>query len=300
MADELRIHSRPELERPVLVAAFRGWNDGAQAASLAAGYLAKTWGAERFADVDPGELLRLPGDAAARLARGRADAPDRLARDGLLPRAAGGARPRHRAPARDRAEPPLAHVHRSRRRARAANSEVELMITLGALLADVPHTRLGTGHGQRYRRGAGPAARALGLALRGADRDRRRPPRRLPSERHPLGEPLGGGPALRLADAQPARRAGALRAARQPARRSRSTRTSSRRRRRTTRSRSARPSPRTRRRPPTSRSSSAAPDRSRTSSDLPSGDALAAELTRFLRERDEEDGKARERCAPTQ
>ncbi|MGZ4308405.1 MAG: PAC2 family protein, partial [Gaiellaceae bacterium] len=53
MAGELRVHRRPELTRPVLIAAFRGWNDGAQAASLAAGYLAKTWEAERFADLDP-------------------------------------------------------------------------------------------------------------------------------------------------------------------------------------------------------------------------------------------------------
>src|SRR5256885_2419438 len=54
MADnELRVEDRPELRRPVLVAAFRGWNDGAQAASLAAGYLARLWDAERFADVDP-------------------------------------------------------------------------------------------------------------------------------------------------------------------------------------------------------------------------------------------------------
>ena len=32
---------RPELERPVLIAAFRGWNDGGQGATLAAGYLAR-------------------------------------------------------------------------------------------------------------------------------------------------------------------------------------------------------------------------------------------------------------------
>ena len=37
---ELRVAARPELARPVLIAAFRGWNDGAQAASLAGGYLA--------------------------------------------------------------------------------------------------------------------------------------------------------------------------------------------------------------------------------------------------------------------
>ena len=47
MAEELRIEERPELERPVLVGAFRGWNDGAQGASLAAGYLAKQWDAQQ-------------------------------------------------------------------------------------------------------------------------------------------------------------------------------------------------------------------------------------------------------------
>ena len=53
MADELRISHKPELERPVLIAAFRGWNDGGQGASLAAGYLARLWDAEQIADVDP-------------------------------------------------------------------------------------------------------------------------------------------------------------------------------------------------------------------------------------------------------
>jgi hypothetical protein len=51
VAGELRVPTA-ELTRPVLIAAFRGWNDGAKAASLAAGYLAKTWRAQRFADVD--------------------------------------------------------------------------------------------------------------------------------------------------------------------------------------------------------------------------------------------------------
>src|SRR5262245_56725507 len=54
MARELRIYDRPsQLERPVLIGAFRGWNDGGQAATLAAGYLAKLWGARKFADIDP-------------------------------------------------------------------------------------------------------------------------------------------------------------------------------------------------------------------------------------------------------
>jgi proteasome assembly chaperone (PAC2) family protein len=50
---ELNVSFRPELRRPVLVAAFRGWNDGGQGATLAAGYLAKQWGAEQFASIDP-------------------------------------------------------------------------------------------------------------------------------------------------------------------------------------------------------------------------------------------------------
>jgi hypothetical protein len=49
MARELRIYERPStLERPVLIGAFRGWNDGGQAATLAAGYLARLWGARKF------------------------------------------------------------------------------------------------------------------------------------------------------------------------------------------------------------------------------------------------------------
>src|SRR6476619_2179354 len=53
MADELRIDFLPELERPVLIAAFRGWNDGGQGASLAGAYLARAWAAREFASIDP-------------------------------------------------------------------------------------------------------------------------------------------------------------------------------------------------------------------------------------------------------
>ena len=49
---ELQVSYTPELRDPVLVAAFRGWNDGGQGASLAAGYLAKAWDAQRFAEID--------------------------------------------------------------------------------------------------------------------------------------------------------------------------------------------------------------------------------------------------------
>ena len=57
MADELRIGDRPSLERPVLITAFRGWNDGGQGASLAGAYLARLWEAEQFAELDPEEFF---------------------------------------------------------------------------------------------------------------------------------------------------------------------------------------------------------------------------------------------------
>src|ERR1700746_4043835 len=50
---ELIVSSRPELRSPVLVAAFRGWNDGGQGATLGGGFLAKQWDAEAFAEIDP-------------------------------------------------------------------------------------------------------------------------------------------------------------------------------------------------------------------------------------------------------
>src|SRR5579859_5308992 len=50
---ELNVSFTPSLKRPVLIAAFRGWNDGGQGASLGAAYLAKQWGAARFAEIEP-------------------------------------------------------------------------------------------------------------------------------------------------------------------------------------------------------------------------------------------------------
>src|SRR2546423_15575217 len=52
MADEPRIVERLALRRPIMISAFRGWNDGGQGASLAAGFLARAWSAARFAEID--------------------------------------------------------------------------------------------------------------------------------------------------------------------------------------------------------------------------------------------------------
>ena len=122
MPDELQISRRPELERPVLIAAFRGWNDGGQGASLAAGYLAKLWEAKRFAEIDPENFFDFQATRPHVSLEEGHDAKDRLAGDGLLPRASAGARSRRRAAARHRAEPPLAHLHRPDRRASSRSS----------------------------------------------------------------------------------------------------------------------------------------------------------------------------------
>src|ERR671932_1130266 len=132
--------SRPELRRPILIAAFRGWNDGGQGASLAAGYLAKVWHARRFGDVDPEEFFDF-----------QATRPQVSLVDGLTRRidwpenAFYHARPE----GLDRDVVLLLGIEPNLRWRTftelvvglARDLGVELLITLGALLADVPHTR---------------------------------------------------------------------------------------------------------------------------------------------------------------
>lgn len=140
MARELRIYERPTLERPVLIGGFRGWNDGGQAATLATGYLARLWEARKFADIDPelfvdfqatrphvsldeGRTRRIEWPENAFF---RARIPG-TSRDAVL---LIGVEPNYRW--RTFAEL-VADL--------AGDLGVELVITLGALLADVPHTR---------------------------------------------------------------------------------------------------------------------------------------------------------------
>ena len=118
MESDLRIDERPTLRRPVLIAAFRGWNDGGQAATLAAGTLARVWDAHTLRRDRPRGLRRLPVDPADRVARRGADAPDRMARDDLPRGRDPRRRPRRGDPARCRAELPLAGVQRARGRPR--------------------------------------------------------------------------------------------------------------------------------------------------------------------------------------
>ena len=140
MADELRIFDRPALERPVLIGAFRGWNDGGQGATLAAGYLAKAWDAHKFAEIDPELFVDFQATRpTVSLEEGRTrriDWPEN-------------AFYRARVPGANRDAVLLVGVEPNYRWRTfseliadlARDLGIELVVTLGALLADVPHTR---------------------------------------------------------------------------------------------------------------------------------------------------------------
>ena len=137
---ELRMAARPVLQRPVLVAAFRGWNDGGQGATLAAGYLARIWQAERFADIDPENFLDFQSN------RPHVSLEEGLTRRIEWPE---NAFYRARIPGTERDAVLLLGVEPSLRWRTfstlvvdlARDLDVELLVTLGSLLADVPHTR---------------------------------------------------------------------------------------------------------------------------------------------------------------
>jgi predicted ATP-grasp superfamily ATP-dependent carboligase len=140
MADELRIASKPTLRDPVLITAFRGWNDGGQGASLAGGYLAKTWAAARFAEIEPEGFFDFQATRPhVSLVDGRTrriDWPDNafyhahipgLERDAVLMLGI---------------EPNLRwQTFTTLITGHAKEIGVQLVVTLGSLLADVPHTR---------------------------------------------------------------------------------------------------------------------------------------------------------------
>ncbi len=141
MARELRIHERPtSLDRPVLIGAFRGWNDGGQAATLAAGYLARLWGAKKFADIDPELFVDFQATRPmVSLEEGRTrkiEWPENTFYRARIPGANRdaillvGVEPNYRWRTFSEIVTDLAR-----------DLGVELAVTLGALVADVPHTR---------------------------------------------------------------------------------------------------------------------------------------------------------------
>ena len=124
----------------MLVGAFRGWNDGAQGASLATSFLAQAWEARRFANIDPEEFYDFqatrPHVALEEGITRRIDWPDTVFYHAPIPGA-------------DRDAVLMLGIEPNLRWRTfcdeivelAGELDVELVVTLGALLADVPHTR---------------------------------------------------------------------------------------------------------------------------------------------------------------
>jgi predicted ATP-grasp superfamily ATP-dependent carboligase len=138
--DHVQWRERPELRSPVLVCAFKGWNDAGEAASAALGFLADSFDADEVARIDPEEFYDFTavrptvriGDGLARVL----DWPE----NSLHAATVAGAE--HDLVLFQGVEPSL------RWRAfcamvieMARQLGCETVVTLGALLADVPHTR---------------------------------------------------------------------------------------------------------------------------------------------------------------
>jgi PAC2 family protein len=139
----INIDWRPELERPVLIAGFTGWNDAADAASVAVGTLASSWEARRFGGFDGEEFFDFQTTRPQiKLVDGvtrEIEWPENMlsATEPRLEAAGGrgavllsGPEPNFRWRAFSTAVVELAR-----------KLNVELVVTMGALLADVPHSR---------------------------------------------------------------------------------------------------------------------------------------------------------------
>jgi proteasome assembly chaperone (PAC2) family protein len=137
--DHTTLIRRPRLRGPVLLAAFDGWNDAGEAATTALDAIGDALAAETFATIDPEEFYDFQATRpTVRLVDGfrRVEWPAIELRAARLPAA----------------EHDLIVVrgHEPNLRWRAFASEiiqvasslgVEMLVTVGALLADVPHTR---------------------------------------------------------------------------------------------------------------------------------------------------------------
>lgn len=143
MSEYLTLHEEPgELRRPIIIMAFSGWNDAAESATTAARCLSQLWSSRPFASIDPEEFYHFglsrpyvrfkPGSRQEReivwpATEFSVAQPSQLERDIVVGIAI---------------EPHLkwrtycAAVLELARRSRAS-----LVLTLGALLAEVAHTK---------------------------------------------------------------------------------------------------------------------------------------------------------------
>jgi len=131
---------KPQLKRPVMVAAFKGWNDAGESASAALGFLLEQFDGQQIAAIDPEEFY----DFTA--VRPTVTLSEGLSREIEWPENSIHAA---RVPGAERdlvivqgAEPSLRWKTFCNLIVNAGRDlGVEMVITLGALLADVPHTR---------------------------------------------------------------------------------------------------------------------------------------------------------------
>lgn len=138
--DSVRWDEQPGTGPAVLIAAFEGWNDAGDAASMAARYLGAAWNAQRFGGIDPEEFYDFT-----------ATRPHVRLREGLTRAVIWPEGELWIARPPDAPRPVIfLHAHEPQLRWRAYTEmlvevcrklEVELAVTLGALLADIPHTQ---------------------------------------------------------------------------------------------------------------------------------------------------------------
>ena len=130
--------SRPGLRSPVMVAGFTGWNDAGDAASGAMHHLADTWDADLFAELDPEEFVDFQSTRPqVRLVEGSTREIVWPSTELLAASTAGGDVVLVIGP-----EPQLRWRTYCRELVEVAEEMgVSMVVTLGALLADVPHRR---------------------------------------------------------------------------------------------------------------------------------------------------------------
>lgn len=141
--DPLKIHSMPAtFRRPIMILAFTGWNDAAEAATTAARYLTASFSGEKFAEIDPEDFYHFG------LSRPyvRFKAGSEIEREVIWP-ATEFSISQSTDLTRDvivgvAPEPHLRWRTYCETVIKLARScEVTLVLTLGALLAEVPHTK---------------------------------------------------------------------------------------------------------------------------------------------------------------
>ncbi|MEX2418432.1 MAG: PAC2 family protein [Actinomycetota bacterium] len=136
--DRILVEQQPSLEHPIMVLAFRGWNDGGEAASGAADFVKHRWGAKRCAHIDPEEFFDF------QVAR-----PTVQLEGGTTRKIEWPANEFHHARIDDRDVVVFVGIEPNMKWRTFATDIVsfgrglgaEKLITLGAFLADVPHTR---------------------------------------------------------------------------------------------------------------------------------------------------------------